>query len=140
MKLRLRRSRLILSFLLVTHIAALCLLYLLAFSLMLTAFSALLIIFSLLFYCHRYGWLFKPMLIKHLWNNQDGFWFWSDSDDRELGPMQLKRSVMLGPLIAVYLKPANARCNRSLIIARDNVTDEDWRRLRIKLRDPESWG
>lgn len=123
-----------------THIAALCLLYLLAFSLMLTAFSALLIIVSLLFYCHRYGWLFKRMLIKYLWINQDGFWFWSDSDDRELGPMQLKRSVMLGPLIAVYLKAANARCNRSLIIARDNVSDEDWRRLRIKLRDPESWG
>lgn len=140
MKLSLRRSRLILSFLLVTHIAALCLLYLLAFSLMLTGFSALLIIVSLLFYCHRYGWLFKPLLIKHLWSNQDGFWFWSDSDDRELGPMQLKRSVMLGPLIAVYLKPASARYNRSLIIARDNVTDEDWRRLRIKLRDPESWG
>ncbi|MBD3635229.1 MAG: hypothetical protein HUJ23_10030 [Methylophaga sp.] len=135
-----RRSRLILSFLLVTHIAALCLLYLLAINLVLTGFSGLLIIVSLLFYCHRYGWLFKPMLIKHLWINQDGFWFWSDSDDREQGPMQLRRSVMLGPLIAVYLKPASARCNRSLIIARDNVTDEDWRRLRIKLRDPESWG
>lgn len=138
--MRLRRSRLMLSFLLVTHLSALYLLDLLAISLTLTVVSSLLLIASLLFYCRRYGWLFEPAQIDRLWINQDGFWFWSDSAGRELGPMQLKSSVILGPWIAVYLKPSNVRRNRALIITRDNVTDEDWRQLRIKLRDPESWG
>ncbi len=139
MKISLRRSRIMLKFLLLTHTAAFYLLYLLDFSLALTAFSALLVIASLLFYCQYNGWLFEPVRIQRLWINQDGFWFWADNAGREQGPMQLKRSVILAPVIAIYLEPANARFNRSLIIARDTVSNEDWRQLRLKLRDPASW-
>ncbi len=128
-----------LAYLLTVHLAALILINLLGLNAMLAGALSLLFIASLCYYCHCFGWLLRPVQPGQLWVNQQGYWYWTEFNGRQRGPMQLKSSVILGPVIAIYSKPLNAGISRSFIITRDTVTADDWRRLRVRLRDPESW-
>lgn len=139
MKIEWKQSRFLLAYLMLIHTAAVLLVNMLGLSLMLTVPLSLLVIASLLFYCRRYGRHARTTASGQLWVDADGFWFWSDLDGRKQGPMLLKASVILGPVIAIYLKASQKRFSHSLLIVRDAVTAEDWRRLRVRLRDPESW-
>lgn len=139
MKVTLGRSRLIMIYLLLMHLSALLLVNLIGLSLIFEAFASLLIIGSLLYYSRFYGWVGKPLQVITLWIDEDGFWFMADQKGNEQGPVQLRSSVILGPLIAIYFKPSSGFLVKSVLIPIDAVDADDWRRLRVRLRDPACW-
>jgi hypothetical protein len=139
MKLMMGRSRLIMAYLLLIHLSALLLINLTGLGIGFEIFISLLIIVSLLYYSRLYGWIGQQNQITVLWVDDDGFWFMADKMGSQQGPMQLTSSVLLGPVIAIYFKPLSGLLGKSVLIPEDAVKPDDWRRLRVRLRDPESW-
>jgi len=139
MKITLQRSRLLMVYLLLMHVSALLLISQIGLSLMFEAFVSLLIIGSLVCYSRCYGWMAQRPQVESLWVDDDGFWFMTDQEGRVQGPMRLKSSVIMGPLIAIYFRPLNGFIAKSVLIPFDAVDADNWRRLRVRLRDPASW-
>ncbi|GAB4289291.1 MAG: hypothetical protein Kow0083_02000 [Methylophaga sp.] len=137
MKHTLNRSRLILVYLLLVHLAALLLVNLYG-AIILRLSGTVLIIASLIYYCQLYGWWPGQQAAIIALREEDGLWFITSRDGREQG-MRLVRSVMLGPFLAIYFKAPQRGLNRSLLIVYDALDRDSWRRLRVRLRDPDAW-
>jgi hypothetical protein len=133
------RSRLLLGYLLLTHLAAAVLISYLNLPLVLTVLILLLLICSLWLHCRRAGWLGGRIKTTQLIFNHDG-WMIIDSSQRRAGPLQLKRSVVLGPLAVIYFHSAWKRQPQSVVAFSDMVDADAWRNLLVRLRDPASWG
>lgn len=139
MRLIFQRSRLLLGYLLFTHVAALLLVGLLRLHWLMMISLLLFIAASLLRDCRHHGWLGYKPAVTAIKINADNRWFVVDGKGQEQGPFDLKSSVILGPLIVLYLQSASQRRTSPLVLARDAVATDHWRLLRIRLRAPESW-
>lgn len=138
MDFRLGRSRLILAYLLISHVAALMLLISMRWHGLITIVLSLMVLASL-FHCLRcFGWLGTPPEVTGLQGHADNQWLVLKRDGQQLGPYYLQQSVVLGPLAVLYLQAALKRRTRPVLVVRDSVDADNWRRLQIRLRDPES--
>lgn len=135
----LQRSVALLGFIVISHLAAMLVVVLTRLDISLTAFLLLFIAASLLFYCRRYGWLGRKPTVTAIKGGAENRWAIIDHLGRRQSGFELKRSIILGPLIVLYLKPPGRRLTRPVIIFRDALASEHWRQLRIRLRDPETW-
>lgn len=139
MLVMLQRSSFLLAYLFMVHVAAGLLLVWLDFHWLLRMGLILLIFFSFVCQLRRYGWLGQKLSLKAIQFNADKGWFTWTTNDVVTGPMALKRSVILGPLIVLYLQSAVKARSQQVVVTRDMFDQEQWRQLRIKLRDPEIW-
>lgn len=139
MLVMLQRSSFLLAYLFMVHIAAGLLLVWLDFHWLLRMGLILLIFFSFVWQLRRYGWLGQKPSLKAIQFNLEKGWFTWTKNDEVTGPMALKRSVILGPLIVLYLQSAVKGRSQQVVVTRDMFDLEQWRQLRIKLRDPEIW-
>lgn len=139
MLVMLQRSSFLLAYLFMVHIAAGLLLVWLDFHWLLRMGLILLIFFSFFCQLRGYGWLGQKLSLKAIQFNLKKGWFIWTKNDEVTGPMALKRSVILGPLIVLYLQSAVKGRSQQVVVTRDMFELEQWRQLRIKLRDPEIW-
>lgn len=139
MDFRLGRSRLILAYLLISHVAALMLLISMRWHELITIVLCLMVFASLFHYLRCFGWLGMPPEVTGLQGHADNQWLVLKRDGQQLGPYYLQQSVVLGPLAVLYLHAALKRGTRPVLVVRDGVDADNWRRLQIRLRDPESW-
>lgn len=134
-----QRSLSILLYLLLIHSAAGLMLWYLGANWVVTVGLLLLISASLVYQLRRHGWLGLKPWLRLIRIDGDNNWFIQLAADREAGPFVLKRSVVLGPMILIYLQSASKRWPHPVLVTQDMVSFEQWRRLRIRLRDPQSW-
>jgi hypothetical protein len=67
-----------------------------------------------------------------------GRWYLS-AENSHAASRQLKRSVILGPLIVLNFRSGANSTKQSVLLTRDAVDKESWRQLCLKLHDPETW-
>jgi hypothetical protein len=127
-----------LYYLLVVHALAGILVLLLEMQTLISAILFLLIVLSLTLSCQRYGWLRRAPVVSELVWDDGGHWYLS-AENSHAASWQLKRSVILGPLIFLSLRSGANRTKQSVLLTRDAVDKESWRQLCLKLRDPETW-
>lgn len=138
MQIYLKRSKALLAFLLVTHLAAMLLLVLSQLDGVFTLPLLCLIGLQLGFYCRHYGWLGQSAAVTAVKIDADGRCAIVDPDQRKQSGFHLNNSVILGPLIVIYLRRTGQRLSRSLLISRDATDSESWRKLCILLRNKDS--
>ena len=139
MSIYLQRSRVLLGDLIASHAFAMTMVIMSSLHWSLTLGLLLLISLNLLYHARRYGWLMDGPATAILKLSGDQRWQLIDSQGRPQGEYQLRRSVMLGCVLVIYLKKPFSRLSHSVLIARDAVEPEQWRLLRVKLRDPGQW-
>lgn len=139
MHITLQRSPGLLGFILSSHLAAILLVMLSQLDIALTVLCLLMILINLLFNARRYGWLDRDAALEALNIKADGRCSLFDCNGQKIRGYRLAGSVMLGPLMVIYLKPSRRQWTRSVLLPRDAVDSEHWRQLRIRLRDPETW-
>ncbi len=139
MLIELQRSRILLGYLFASHALAMALVLLSKLHWLLTLGLLLLISLNLIRHARRYAWLGETPAVTILKLSADQRWQLIDSQGHHLGEYQLKASVMLGFVLVIYLKKPFDRLSHTLLVARDAVEAEQWRLLRVRLRDPEHW-
>lgn len=138
MQIYLRRSKALLVFLLVTHLAAMLLLIISRLDGIFMLPLLCLIGLQLGFYCRHYGWLGRSAAVTTVKIDADGRCVIVDHEQRQQAGFHLHHSVILGPLIVIYLHRAGQRLSRSLLISRDASDSESWRKLCILLRHKDN--
>ena len=139
MQIALHRSYGLLSFILISHMAAISLVIMSRLDNVLLLILLLLIVTSALHYCRHYGWLGRGLAVTAIRLEAGERCSLIDSNDQEQGGYRLSQCVLLGPLLILYLKPVGRGRVRSLVIPRDALDSQHWRQLQIRLRDPETW-
>jgi len=138
MQLYLRRSKVLLVFLLVTHLAAALLLILSRIDGIFTLILVCMISLQLGLYCRHFGWLDRPAAVTAVKLDEDGRCVVVDADQQQQSGFHLHSSIILGPLIVIYLRRTGQRLSRALLISRDATDSESWRKLCILLRSKDS--
>jgi hypothetical protein len=135
MRLYLRHSKTLLALLLVTHLAAMLLLILSRVDVVMTLPLLCIIGLQLGFYCRDYGWLDRKAAVTAVFIDADGRCAIVDHEQQKQAGFYIHRSVILGPLMVIYLRRAGQWLSRPVLIPRDATDREDWRKLCILLRN-----
>ncbi|HEC75178.1 MAG TPA: hypothetical protein ENI26_12535 [Methylophaga aminisulfidivorans] len=72
-----------------------------------------------------------------LYLNKEHDWFIDDVYKNKIGPLKLVSSIQFPLFIMLYLSTSEDK--QHLLIFRDAVSIDDWRKLRAVLRDPQLW-
>lgn len=139
MRLQFQRSAGLLGYLIVSHAAAMILVFVSGINALAAVSFCLLIGFSFTRLSRRNGWFGGRLSTAEIRLNGDRYGYTIDGRGQIQGPYLLIQSVILGPLVVLTLKPEKTTRNVTLVLTRDVLDDEDWRQLCLRLRDPEFW-
>lgn len=139
MMVTIQRSPRLLAYLLTTHFLAILSLWLIPIGIVLTSVLSVFIMLSLLLLCREYQWLSTGNSLVKLHFDKDNQCFLEFLDKAKKGPYKIKRSVIFNLALVLSLQHIYKQDSKSIFVACDAVNQEDWRQLRVKLRDPDSW-
>jgi hypothetical protein len=128
-----------LGYLLISHLLGLTAVLILPTAWWLTGVFSLTVFFSLVHLARRFQWLSSKTAVKTLKINSDNQCYLTSVDNYSDGPYRISRCVLFDIVIMLYLKRANEDKTTSIVIAKDAVSVQDWRQLRVRLLDPDFW-
>ena len=134
LRLEITASKIITSLLLFLHSVSLGLLFLLPLSLWLASVVSVLIVISGIYTIAGYG-LKKSSssIVGLLWDNNDE-WFVTKKDEKVM-PVSFLPNSFIHPWITILnFKQSGKLFSESIILVSDNVSREDFRRLRVRLK------
>jgi len=140
MTVLIKRSSWLLTYLLCAHLIAIFTVWLIQIDVILSSVLTVVIVASLFVYCRQYRDLPTGKRLIKLRLDKHNDCFLDFSDNSQQGPYRLKGSVIFNPALVLYLRSDRSGLSKPIFIARDAVIDKAWRQLRIRLRDPDSWG
>ena len=89
--------------------------------------------------CQHYGWIAAQQKVVVIEINNDGLWHSFDFAGNLSNTYRLKSSVVFPFCLVIYLTSERSRVSHVVIVMKDAITAEQFRQLRVRLRDPESW-
>lgn len=134
MKLDITSSRAILLYLFLVHLLALLSVLVLSVAGWIKLILALLLVLSLAFYSRRFAFHNLSSLEK----NAEDEWYFTDKNGRH-GPMHLLSAYVSQYLIILRLKHTEERFCRTILLTRDRVQPDQFRRLRVYLKTVQTW-
>lgn len=139
MMVTIQRSPRLLAYLLTTHSLAIVSLWVIPIGIMWASFLSVFILLSLLLLCREYQWLSTGNSLVKLHFDKDNQCFLEFLDKAKKGPYKIKRSVIFNLALVLSLQHVYQQDSKAIFVACDAVNQDDWRQLRVKLRDPDSW-
>ena len=139
-RLDIGRSRYLLIYLLIVHlIMTLTLVMLFADIGWLVVIILISMAMSLIFHMRKYGWLLGGSTVKMISCDEYSFWTVNYSDEDLMPELQLKSSFVTPLLTLIRLNGEGFLLNTTIVIIADAVDTEQFRQLRVMLRDPKTF-